>query len=103
MKKRITKILAGAMALCLMVGTFAFFTDRETQKTAGKAGSIDLTWEDISAKAGSNNEFAQDKVWDDESTKTFTFVTEDTVLRENLVACADTSNLLINTLLDSLS
>lgn len=64
MKKRITKILAGAMALCLMVGTFAFFTDRETQKTAGKAGSIDLTWEDISAKAGSNNEFAQDKVWD---------------------------------------
>lgn len=74
MKKRITKILAGAMALCLMVGTFAFFTDRTTQKTTGAAGAIDLVFTDTSVNEYSaekakdatigNNEFCQSKVWE---------------------------------------
>lgn len=48
MKKRITKILAGAMALCLMVGTFAFFTDKESQQTKATAGNINLVFTDAS-------------------------------------------------------
>lgn len=42
MKKRITKILAAGMALCLMVGTFAFFTDRVQAKAEAKAGTLEL-------------------------------------------------------------
>lgn len=74
MKKRMTKILAGAMALCLLVGTFAFFTDRTTQKTTGTAGNIDLVFTDNSVNAYDaataadavigNNEFCQSKVWE---------------------------------------
>lgn len=68
MKKRITKILAGAMALCLMVGTFAFFTDRETHKAGATAGNIDLVFTDVSSK-GANKVDSQtntrDKVWTD--------------------------------------
>lgn len=50
MKKRITKILAAGMALCLMVGTFAFFTDRETHNAGATAGNIDLVFTDVSSK-----------------------------------------------------
>ena len=50
MKKRIAKILAAGMALCLMVGTFAFFTDRETHNAGATAGNIDLVFTDVSSK-----------------------------------------------------
>ena len=50
MKKRMTKILAAGMALCLMVGTFAFFTDRETHNAGATAGNIDLVFTDVSSK-----------------------------------------------------
>lgn len=68
MKKRITKILAGAMALCLMVGTFAFFTDRETHNAGATAGNIDLVFTDVSSKdahkvASQTN--TDDLVWTD--------------------------------------
>lgn len=43
MKKRMTKILAGAMALCLLVGTFAYFTDRVESKGSATAGTIGIT------------------------------------------------------------
>lgn len=43
MKKRINKILAGAMALCLMVGTFAFFTDRVEQNASVTGGKVGIT------------------------------------------------------------
>lgn len=48
MKKRMTKILAAGMALCLLVGTFAFFTDRETHNAGATAGNIDLVFTDVS-------------------------------------------------------
>lgn len=74
MKKRMTKILAAGMALALMVGTFAFFTDRTTQKTTGTAGNIDLVFTDNSVNTYDaataadavigNNEFCQSKVWE---------------------------------------
>lgn len=68
MKKRITKILAGAMALCLMVGTFAFFTDRETHDAGATAGNINLVFTDVSdaaahKAAGQTNTDSQ--VWTD--------------------------------------
>lgn len=50
MKKRRTKILAAGMALALMVGTFAFFTDRETHNASATAGKIDLVFTDVSSK-----------------------------------------------------
>ena len=43
MKKRMTKILAGAMALCLLVGTFAYFTDRVESNGSATAGTIGIT------------------------------------------------------------
>lgn len=68
MKKRMTKILAAGMALCLMVGTFAFFTDRETHNAGATAGNIDLVFTDVSSKdankvAGQTN--TDDLVWTD--------------------------------------
>lgn len=68
MKKRITKILAAGMALCLMVGTFAFFTDRETHNAGATAGNIDLVFTDVSSKdankvTGQTN--TDDRVWTD--------------------------------------
>ena len=68
MKKRITKILAGAMALCLMVGTFAFFTDRETHNAGATAGNIDLVFTDVSSKDAhkvANQTNTDDLVWTD--------------------------------------
>ena len=43
MKKRMTKILAGAMALCLLVGTFAYFTDRVEKSGSVTAGKVGIT------------------------------------------------------------
>ena len=43
MKKRMTKILAGAMALCLVVGTFAYFTDRVEKSGSVTAGKVGIT------------------------------------------------------------
>lgn len=68
MKKRITKILAAGMALALMVGTFAFFTDRETHNAGATAGNIDLVFTDVSSKdankvTGQTN--TDDLVWTD--------------------------------------
>lgn len=68
MKKRMTKILAAGMALCLMVGTFAFFTDRETHNAGATAGNIDLVFTDVSSKdankvTGQTN--TDDLVWTD--------------------------------------
>lgn len=76
MKKRITMILAVACCLALLVGSFAFFTDRYTTDTTATAGNIDLVWEDVSvneyqAAAGDavigNNEYCQNDVWDKHS------------------------------------
>lgn len=68
MKKRMTKILAAGMALALMVGTFAFFTDRETHNAGATAGNIDLVFTDVSSKDankvdGQTN--TDDLVWTD--------------------------------------
>lgn len=68
MKKRMTKILAAGMALALMVGTFAFFTDRETHNAGATAGNIDLVFTDVSSKdankvTGQTN--TDDLVWTD--------------------------------------
>lgn len=52
MKKRINKILAGAMALCLMVGTFAYFTDRVEHKATGTSGNVQI---ESTAFAGAND------------------------------------------------
>lgn len=63
-----TKILAAGMALALMVGTFAFFTDRETHNAGATAGNIDLVFTDVSSKdankvTGQTN--TDDLVWTD--------------------------------------
>lgn len=63
-----TKILAAGMALALMVGTFAFFTDRETHNASATAGNIDLVFTDVSSKDankvdGQTN--TDDLVWTD--------------------------------------
>lgn len=63
-RKRISLALVACLALTLVVGSFAFFTDKLSTNTTGKAGSIDLVWADTSLKTGSNNTFAIDKVWD---------------------------------------
>lgn len=43
MKKRLTKILAGAMVLCLLVGTFAYFTDRVQKNGSITGGTVGIT------------------------------------------------------------
>lgn len=63
-KKTVIKFASLVCIGCLLVGSFAFFTDRTTQDSTALAGNIDLVWEDTSLASGSNNEFAQDKVWD---------------------------------------
>ncbi len=66
-KKKLFKLSAFACVLSLLVGSFAFFTDRLTQDTIAVAGNIDLIWEDTSVKGNSNNEFAIDDVWDNKA------------------------------------
>lgn len=56
------------MALALMVGSFAFFTDRETHNAGATAGNIDLVFTDVSSKdankvTGQTN--TDDLVWTD--------------------------------------
>lgn len=51
MKKRLSKIMAGAMALCLLVGTFAYFTDRVEHKATGTSGNVQI---ESTAFAGAN-------------------------------------------------
>ena len=68
MKKRMTKILAAGMALALMVGTFAFFTDRETHNAGATAGNIDLVFTDVSdatAHKEATQENTDSLVWTD--------------------------------------
>lgn len=68
MKKRMTKILAAGMALCLLVGTFAFFTDRETHNAGATAGNIDLVFTDVSDAAAHKEATQQNTdslVWTD--------------------------------------
>lgn len=52
MKKRLSKIMAGAMALCLLVGTFAYFTDRVEHKATGTSGNVQI---ESTAFAGAND------------------------------------------------
>lgn len=52
MKKRMTKILAAGMALALMVGTFAYFTDRVDHKATGTSGNVQI---ESTAFAGAND------------------------------------------------
>lgn len=72
-KTRISKALVIACALVMVVGSLAFFTDRETQSATATAGDIDLIFTDSSVNTynadpsqtiGSNNQFCQSKVWD---------------------------------------
>lgn len=63
-RKRMTVALAVVTCLALLVGSFAFFTDRLTADATATAGNINLVWEDTSLKTNSNNQFAQDKAWD---------------------------------------
>lgn len=44
--------MAGAMALCLLVGTFAYFTDRVEHKATGTSGNVQI---ESTAFAGANN------------------------------------------------
>ncbi len=62
-KKKLFTITGVVCALSLIVGSFAFFTDRLTQDTSAVAGNIDLVFTDTSEADGSNNEFALDEVW----------------------------------------
>lgn len=66
-RKRLTLVLVLCLAVTLVVGSFAFFTDRLTANTTATAGNINLVWEDTSLATGSNNEFAINKVWDNEA------------------------------------
>lgn len=60
-----------ALSICcilvLLVGSLAFFTDRESQITGGKAGNIDLVFTDESLASKSTASYAQDKVWENGS------------------------------------
>ena len=47
-----TKILAAGMALALMVGTFAYFTDRVEHKATGTSGNVQI---ESTAFAGAND------------------------------------------------
>lgn len=75
-RKRISLAMVLCLALSLVVGSFAFFTDRYSTDATATAGNIDLVWEDVSvneykAAAGDgvigNNEYCQDDVWDNQS------------------------------------
>lgn len=68
-RKRLTKVFALLCCVSMLVGSFAFFTDRVSQDVRASAGNIDLVFTDISSSASgangirSNNEFARDAVW----------------------------------------
>lgn len=48
-RTKFTKVLAAACALCCLVGTMAYFTDRETKTTSATTGNIDLVFTDLSS------------------------------------------------------
>ena len=68
-RKKLSAALALLCCFSILVGSFAFFTDRESATTNAVAGNIDLVFNDISAsktgtnKIESNNEFAVDQSW----------------------------------------
>lgn len=68
-RKRLIKALALLCCVSMLVGSFAFFTDRVSQDVRASAGNIDLVFTDISSSTTgangirSNNEFARDTVW----------------------------------------
>lgn len=68
-RKRLTKVFALLCCVSMLVGSFAFFTDRVSQDVRASAGNIDLVFTDISSSTTgangirSNNEFARDAVW----------------------------------------
>lgn len=75
-RKNISLVLVLCLALTLVVGSFAFFTDKLTADTKATAGNINLVWEDVSENtyvpaAGDgvigNNEYCQNDVWDSKS------------------------------------
>lgn len=68
-KKRLIKISACVCALTLIVGSFAFFTDRTEQSATATAGNINLAFTDTSLKAESLGDDVQaiDSVWDNSS------------------------------------
>lgn len=74
MKKRITKLLAVGCICALLVGSFAYFTDKVSSQATATVGNINLVFNDISdADAGSHYDSnlsvvdgldtARDKVW----------------------------------------
>ena len=75
-KKKLFTVVGAVCAVSVLVGSFAFFTDRTTQDTSAVAGDINLVWDDVSvntysAAAGDgvigNNEYSQNEVWDNKS------------------------------------
>ena len=66
-QKWITVVTAILCVLSMLVGTMAYFTDRESASTKAKAGFMDMVFEDTSLAANSNNEFAIDKVWESQA------------------------------------
>lgn len=70
MKKKFIKIASVVCALCLLVGSFAFFTDRVDKDATATAGNIDLVFTDLSAFAehkvdSQTNGYTDGKVWED--------------------------------------
>lgn len=66
-KKRITTLVSVACAGLMLVGSFAFFTDRVEETATGTAGNIDLVFTDASKAdvntAGDSQTNDQDNVW----------------------------------------
>lgn len=59
-RKRISVALAVVCCLSLIVGSFAFFTDKETQSASAQAGNINLTWQN---HAENLTDAAEDTTW----------------------------------------
>ena len=69
-RKRISLALVLCLALTLVVGSFAFFTDRYDADATATAGNIDLVFTDMSTFAehkvdGQTNGYTDGKVWTD--------------------------------------
>lgn len=70
MKKRLTMVMAVVCCLSLLVGSLAYFTDKETKSATATAGNIDLEFVDASAFAehkmtNQTNGYTDGKVWTD--------------------------------------
>jgi len=69
-RKRMTLVLAVVTCAALLVGSFAFFTDRATFSATAAAGNIDLVFTDMSTFGehkvdGQTNGYTDGKVWTD--------------------------------------